>query len=100
FLQSLRLRFFEKAGFLLVFSAEILLLILSLSVFLRWLARPLLQRHSCIAAAAVATIYVSIVSAQHRVLQYIKDGIDVGLIRNLSGGNLGSALSYIRYELA
>ena len=49
---------------------------------------------------SVALAYFAAVTAQYKVVQYFRDGLNLALIRGLGGGDWMTALSYVQDEFA
>ncbi len=91
----------EKLAFVAVFFAEVLLLVLTATALLRGALRRLLPGRSWtwVAGLATAAAYFVVVTIQFDVYRYFRDGIDMGVARDLGGGDLGRAIAFVRAEL-
>jgi hypothetical protein len=91
----------EKVLYALLLPAQIVALILTGAALLRWLLRRLSERPAWtgLAGLAAASAYFATATIQFEVYRYFKDGIDLGLARNLGGGDLGDALDFVKAEL-
>jgi hypothetical protein len=91
----------EKLVFALLLFAEVTLLVLTTTALLRALLRRILpgRTWTAVAGLAAAAGYFAAVTIQFDVYRYFKDGIDMGLARDLGGGDLGRALAFVRAEL-
>jgi hypothetical protein len=91
----------ERLAFLLVFLAEVLLLVLTATALLRGALRRLSPGRSWtwVAGLGAAAAYFAVVTVQFDVYRYFRDGIDMGVARDLGGGSLGRALAFVRAEL-
>jgi Sulfatase len=91
----------ERLAFLLVFLAEVTLLVLTATALLRGALRRLLPGRSWtwVAGLGAAAAYFVVVTIQFDVYRYFRDGIDMGVARDLGGGSLGRALAFVRQEL-
>jgi hypothetical protein len=93
----------QKPLFALLFVAQILVLTVTATALLRWLARGLIQKNVWIArlvAVVAPGVYFIVATAQFGVLRYFRDGIDFALMRSLGGGDAKDALTYGWQELA
>jgi phosphoglycerol transferase MdoB-like AlkP superfamily enzyme len=92
----------EKILFIVVFSAELLALLLGVAVIL-WLVYAKLlpkdrPRAGWLISSIVVFVYFVLVTAQFQVLRYFKDGLDMLLVRELGGGSVWSAVYYALSE--
>ncbi len=97
FLVTHHLALWEKPIYIVLFFAQILVLMLTATAFLRILARPLIERSIWLArllAIAAPVSYFVVVTAQFKVLSYFKDGVDLVLLRTFGGGDTNAALVY------
>jgi len=91
----------ERIVFAVVLFAVVMLLVLTATVLLRALLRRILPSRSWtgVAGLTAATAYFVAVTLQFDVYRYFKDGIDMGLARDLGGGDLGHAFAFVKAEL-
>ena len=91
----------EKVVFVLVLVAEVTLLVLTATALLRGLLRRAMPGRSWTGPAGfvAAASYFVVVTVQFDVYRYFKDGIDMGVAKDLGGGDLGRALAFVRAEL-
>lgn len=91
----------ERILYPLVLAAEVTLLVLAATALLRGLLRRLVPGRGWtgVAGFAAAAAYFVAVTVQFDVYRYFKDGIDMGLARDLGGGDLGRALAFVRAEM-
>lgn len=99
FLQRAVLLSWEKAAFCMGALLETMVMVASLSLLLSYCFRRFRRIPAWAPTAVVSAGYAMVVTAQYRVLQYFKDGIDLEIIRNLGGGQLSSSLHYVRTEV-
>jgi hypothetical protein len=103
FLMAYHLNWWEKPLFALLFIAEILILTLTITALLRWVARGVVERNIWLARllAVVAPVgYFILVTAQFEVISYFRDGVDLMLVRTFGGGDPREAFVYGRDEIA
>jgi hypothetical protein len=93
----------EAAVFIAYYLAEVVILLFTLSVLFGWMASRIPGTRGRAAKVAVAIppiAFIAVITAHFKVLTYMRDGIDLGLMRQLGGNNLGTALTYVRNEFA
>jgi len=103
FLREESLGDWDKAFFLVLFSTEVLVLVVTLAALLATLLKPLLRSRSASAKGSVVLIgmgYFWAVTAQYGVLRYFKDELDLALIRDFGGGDPRAALAFVQNEFA
>ncbi len=85
----------------LLLAAEITILILTATALVRALLRRVLPSRGWtgIAGFVAAAAYFVAVTVQFDVYRYFRDGIDMGLARDLGGGDLGRALAFVKAEM-
>ncbi len=91
----------EKVLYVPLLLVEVTLLILTVSALLRGLLRRVAPGRAWTGVSGFlpAAAYFVAVTIQFDVYRYFKDGIDMGLARDLGGGDLGRALAFVRAEL-
>jgi hypothetical protein len=91
----------EKAIYVLLLAAEVTMLILTAAALLRGLLRRAAPGRAWtgVAGFLAAAAYFVTITVQFDVYRYFKDGIDMGLARDLGGGDLGRALGFVRTEM-
>jgi len=91
----------EKALFAIILPLQIVLLVLTATALLRALFRRISPRRAWtgLAGFLAAAAYFVVVTIQFNVYRYFKDGIDVGLAKDLGGGDFGDALAFVKAEL-
>ncbi len=91
----------EKAFYVFVLAAEVVLLVLTATALLRALLRRLVPSRgwTSVAGSLAAAAYFVAVTVEFDVYRYFRDGIDMSLARDLGGGDLGGALSFVTAEL-
>jgi hypothetical protein len=91
----------ERIVFLVVLVLEVTLLVLTATALLRGALRRLLPGRSWtwVAGLGAAAAYFAAVTVQFDVYRYFRDGIDMGVARDLGGGSLGHAIAFVRAEL-
>jgi hypothetical protein len=97
------LDWWEKPLFAILFIAQILILTLTITALLRWLARGAVERNIWLArllAIVAPAAYFILVTAQFEVIGYFKDGVDLMLVRTFGGGDPREAFVYGRDEIA
>jgi hypothetical protein len=100
FLQRAVLGVWEKVFFCLMATLETLVFVATLSLLVSFCFGRIRRIPVWLPPALVSAGYVAVITAQFRVLQYFKDGIDLAVIRSLGGGSLSSALHYVWLEVA
>ena len=103
FLVEHALDWWEKFLYLLLFCGEIVALVLTASLLLQQVLRPILRCYRWPRKAIVLSVgsaYFLIVTAQYQVVQYFRDGVNLALVRRLAGGSARDALTYIQNEVA
>jgi len=104
FLLEQPLQWWEKILFLCFFATAILLLVVTASSALWWVMRRLMGVQAWwmakLTVLPVALAYFAAVTAQYKVVQYFRDGLNLALLRGLGGGNWMTALSYVQDEFA
>lgn len=104
FLLEQPLQWWGKILFVCFFAGAILLLVVTASAVLWWIIRRLLGLHAWWMAKwmvlPVALAYFTAVTAQYKVVQYFRDGLNLAVIRGLSGGSWMTALKYVEDEFA
>ena len=104
FLVDQPLQWWEKILFVCFFATAILLLVVTASAALWWVIRRLTSLQTWWMAKftvpSVALAYFAAVTAQYKVVQYFRDGLNLALIRGLGGGDWMTALSYVQDEFA
>jgi phosphoglycerol transferase MdoB-like AlkP superfamily enzyme len=104
FLLENPLQWWEKILFVGFFAAAILLLVVTASTALWWVIRRLMGVQAWwmakLTVLPVALAYFAAVTAQYKVVQYFRDGLNLVLMRGLGGGNWITALRYAQDEFA
>jgi len=91
----------EKLLYLFGLAAEVVILVLTGTALLRALLRRLVPGRGWtgVAGFLAAAAYFVAVTVEFDVYRYFRDGIDMGLARDLGGGDLGRALAFVKAEL-
>ena len=104
FLLEQPLQWWGKILFVCFLAASILLLVVTASTLLSWVIGrvmgPKAWRMAKLMVLPVALAYLAAITAQYKVAQYFRDGLNMALIRGLGGGDWMTALRYAQDEFA
>jgi hypothetical protein len=93
------LRRWEFIGFLVVYTIEVLVLLLTVSALIQWVTRKWNHRLTWLSSLPVAVAYFTYVTVKFRIMRSLKDGIDAAVLRSLGSGSLFAALSFVPEEM-
>ncbi|MFI5403562.1 MAG: sulfatase-like hydrolase/transferase [Planctomycetota bacterium] len=91
----------ERILYPIVLAAEVTLLVLTAAAFVRALLRRLAPGRAWtgVAGFLAAAAYFVAVTVEFDVYRYFRDGIDMGVARDLGGGDLSRALAFVKAEM-